>query len=1367
VEGLEGPFLREPDEAEQFGGQWRPRRVLPADGVRWPFVAPSKTQPHPNDLEDAVVRVVGRMTAESTTKSAVVGFAVEVRDGMSWSATRAREIVQAKLVRDGWTLRCVWHHGGRDDRAFQQLVDLLGGKRPKRTIRKAAGESRLVPQLHRPWAFWFVGLLVMMLAGTAAAALDRATSSGGAPVALWAAIGVAPVLGLLSRTFAPQITPLAPSQEDAMVEAALREEQGANAAEDKFIALLLAQLAPPKRSRTVIVEDFGELSPRAQTLVKSYLKQLSKPASKELWLLFSRGRRAGKAVSPGADGQPLNAPVLASLPLATGLDSWYCRQDPLKRPEKQLLLQVRDKRTPPQGDPRLRQRSIGNVVKLPGTGADAGVEVEGALKGLKPVAVRAFALLATAAVAPDPALFSASELADIARDRHDDEELRRLFRAWFPDDGSRAPAAIKAAFNTVADEASALLEDPPEDEADSTLRVIQVYADAFLSADTWAAYELPEQDLAHAFWALYWHGRLQKTWSATVADRLVAHLRAIKEPARMRRLLANRAMERLLEAFEGALGATHALCIGGIVPEFVPGEGSKPALLDQGRLLLAVERGAPDQRRTERLLTAGWFAYMLTGEWTLLDTISGLNGDVEGEPAEVDDPLLGLYREMVPRYTGQPPLPLSRESRMRAAVVDHARARAAWLAGVLGPHVQGEGPPPRIAAAGEAAPAALREIVDRAVARLRKDNDDDAAALDQLTLAHVLLCDALATSRGETDEALGECLQEVPSITAASIARRKRSGRRTHFVLDGLLRQLDATARGCAALAGLSERPGALAPLWGVLTELEGLHVMWHNMELGELADLAILARSTLGLLAGPEARGADHDDGLPDYLVGIGTTRAARVHRMEAELLVGAARLQRNASSGLGPLTRAANAAIDNGLGADLALGLCIVVLRLPNAPDRKLIHEVTAYAIEPHGGHPGVLDVPERRFVEAVLQVVESLESTTSPVAIRAVEVIQAKAEDLRSPWVKDRVSQCLESYRVRVEDPPRGEELEELLERWRDRVYGDTSGANLGQLSPPASYVRDTWYGYPFLLSFLWPASGQADDLVLRDAVRLLAKPTEHDRGHIALAMKVARQLERALAAPSPTHSGSPLAAPRRPQTGAQATAAATATGRIPVLVDYDGLQAGQPRDLSDAEAFQLVLGILREGLDREARMLWPINNWSTYLLLSRHDTEHAAEHLAKAEIWRVEDTKLQADLLVEEHAGGRGFEIFWHHYTRVVELPMDCHRGQLEEALGGSAADIWDLRVEIPEPIVWGSDGLPAGVSCQFIRAGFSLLHADPKTESDEHNAARRTIDEKALEHVMDLYRILIERTTIPEPLREVFREQRARFFEQRP
>jgi hypothetical protein len=1359
--------------------------VLAAPGVKWPFVRPSEEKASPDDLEDAVLRVVARMTAEATTKCAVLGVAVERRDGMSWSATKAREIVASELE-PTWDVRCIWDYADREDKGVRELVDLLGGgdakraqKAVKRSIRRAVGSSSLVPKLHRPWGWWFLGLMIMILFTTLAAAVTNAGKGGTAPL-LWASVALAPVMTLIARVFTPKITPLSPAEADRLLEVALSEAPRKNDAEDRFVSLILERLAP-RRARAMVIEDFGRLSQRTQEVVVRYLGELEHPRQKELWILFSRGRRGGRPAR-GTSEEPLNAPELSTLPLGHNVDRWYCRQTELSEQDKVLVLQLRDRRTPRYGDPRLRQSSIGHVVSPPTTSAEVDApDLSSELRDLSPPVVRAFGLLATAASVSDPATFTSAELADIAREGSYDSELRTLFRDWFPD-GSRSPATIKATFDTLNEELSALLDVTAGDERATRserrrargqgkrtrLGLMPVYADAFLREQTWQRYDLPSQDRAHALWALYWQGKLARTWSAPVADRLVTHLRAIKQPERFRSAREAKLARRLFDAACDAVEGSLALSVAGLTPESRVPDGAlvyRRGLLDQARLLLAVESGVPSRRESERLRTLAWLAYMLTGEQSITETIASLNDDLAetGAVAE-EDVLLALYGETVPSLEGAPATAVETTNELAASVAGHARARAAWFALLLAPVVQWR-PPEDVDAAITAAPEATLSVADGALARLRNGSEDSWAAIDYLTLSHVLLCDALSAWQGRgSGDGAEERREAVTKLATEHIARREHSGRRTHFILDGLVRQLDATGRGCAAVGRSDHGNGALSDLQEALGTLESLHIMWHNMELYELADLAVLAYNTLIILAGPAARAAADGVGLPGHLIGIGTGAGSDVHRIEAEMLLAATRIGVNATSALVPMARAANLAIRDELGADVTLTLSASVLALPNTPEWAQLEPILDYAIEPRAERPGVLDVPEGEFVEAAQMVLETVISTTSPLTLKACEVVRRRAADIASPWLKDRVEQRLEAFRARLDGPPNlPSELNDLLTRWRRRALGSSEPGHEGAAqAAPVAYRIDTRHTYAYVLAFLWDAADTPGNTLVDDALRVLShRDGPVHRGQVVLALNVSRRFEGSGASPG---SFQALPSGQPASVGVGRSTSSTATSPRAVSVSFASVGGAPPRrPPSDSDNFRVALEVLRDGIEAAAASLWPSSNLEIYRRLWKYDEPRRAEYAQRIDYWRAEDERASEEPMFDNAAAGRAFEVFWHHYIRVYELPLDGSREELDEMLMGPPRDIWDPSAAIPEALFHGSDGLARGVCRDFVRAGYYISYAAGKNGvPDAGRGLHDELHDVASANIDDLYRLLVEQAPIPLPLREIFRSQRDRF-----
>ena len=557
--------------------------------------------------------------------------------------------------------------------------------------------------------------------------------------------------------------------------------------------------------------------------------------------------------------------------------------------------------------------------------------------------------------------------------------------------------------------------------------------------------------------------------------------------------------------------------------------------------------------------------------------------------------------------------------------------------------------------------------------------------------------------------------------------------------------------------------PDVLAHQQDALQTLEGLHIMWHNMELYELADLAILAYNTLTMLAGPAATEVADGVGLPRSLIGIGIAAGADVHRVEADMLTAAARIDRNATTALAPLVRAASFAIRDKLGTGVTLTLCQSVLSVPNTPEWDEMEPILQYVIEPHDQHLSILDVPEDSFIAAAQLILESLPTSTSVLAEQASDIVRSRAASIASRWIKDRVDQRLEAYRARLDGPPKDPlELDSLLTRWRERAWGASEpGPFEHASSAPLAYRRETRRTYAFVLSWLWGESDRPGDTLVEDSLRLLSHlDVAAERGEVVLATLIARRFERKVEAAAGSGHAAPAEAPVRPP---GRSTASTSTSTRPTRVSFSSPSGGAlpGRPASDSEALDLSVGILRDGIDAAAPSLWPATNWEIYRRLAQHDEPRRAEHLANADFWRAEDERVQQEPMFEDAARGRAFEVFWHHFQRVPELRLDSDPEQLAEILVGPPEEIWDPSNAIPDPLVYGSDGLPVALCCNFLRAGHYISHVAGQGDVPAvGEGLRDELHEAATARIEDLYRILID----PLPLREIFRRQRDRFLQ---
>ena len=132
-------------------------------------------------------------------------------------------------------------------------------------------------------------------------------------------------------------------------------------------------------------------------------------------------------------------------------------------------------------------------------------------------------------------------------------------------------------------------------------------------------------------------------------------------------------------------------------------------------------------------------------------------------------------------------------------------------------------------------------------------------------------------------------------------------------------------------------------------------------------------------------------------------------------------------------------------------------------------------------------------------------------------------------------------------------------------------------------------------------------------------------------------------------------------------------------------------------------------------------------------------------------------MHEERLVHHVARGRYFEVFWHHFTRVPELPCDLERELVAApAVATGAGD----GGTVPAALVFGADGMPTAVSGEFLRAGHRLFHGAAGTNGGQQE--RDAIDHAAQDEIANLYWLLMERTSVSNELREIFRRQRRRF-----
>jgi hypothetical protein len=1329
---------------EAFEREWHPRTLRSSADGDWPLGAPT-----PANLQEAVIRTVKRLNGERTTgNSAVLGIGVETRDGMTWSAEKVAETVRD--VGADWELRTVTRHAGEADAAFKQLVELVGNRR---TIRRAMRSSTLVPELYRPLA-WLTGAAVLAASvGVAGALLGRLAVGAAAPLSF----GVLVLSGLAlwaANRLAPSLTLMSGADIDQRMAKALAENPEGRESEQRFEAAIVRALDPEHR-RIVILEDLEAVSPWVSNVVTSYLKNRPGTRARQLWVLLARARQPSGS-SPAGQAEPVNVPALNMLRVDGRYSWWLFGQNTLTKAEKKELLEKRGGCYVRREDERVRQRPVGRVVAM------EQIEYEGdrpsmpELDDLTPAELRAFALLAVAARVPDPGAVEAADLGTIARGSNsEDARLTELLREWFPEGDQNAPA-IEDAFDVVARRLLAQLAQPPTGRIRSAMRVRRSFADALCASAAWEARELPSQDLAHAFWCAYSERELlqRRQWSAPVADRLIWHLRAIKEPTRLRSSGRHELADRLFQTAVGGAEAALALCVEGLVPR--PTGDNRRGLYQQARLLLATDAQPPDVARTERLCTSAWLAYQLTGEPAFVGSVNGLSADLgTSPPKEPTDRLLRLYREMVPGVKSTP-LPSSGGHRASAAVLDNARIRAIWLVSILAPMIETKRAP-ELHAAAAAVDAATPAILKGALARLRESSDDNTAALDHMTLIRLVLGETMTAGReGDRVAQARERCELILSFCSGRMARGSNPRVRVHYMLDGLLRHLDATARASLALLGTREARSTDDSLSAALEELENLHVIWHNMELYELADLAAMSRAAFDLVDHPNAMSAAVPGSSGgDYLVGLTAGGAAVMYRMEVALVVGVPRLAWSFPAASVPLLEAANLAITNGMGEQLAAELCRLVLPLSgNTPAVAQAEQIAAYLLDPPG-QAGALDVPDNVLIGIADSLLCCVTSTRSPVGKRVIEAIRTRNVDVASEWVKDRIEQSVEHATAFHDKPPSDpEELAELLSSWRRRAWGEGTAKSPNPREPrPSDYLQATRKLYCDVLAYVLRDSAD-NEQVEADAAKLLAAIPAEERtlGAVQLAYRLCIRLE--LAPPHEAAAGASL----RP-----ASETGTATAPIPFRLSVDVPQAEQPAS-SSRERLALALEVQRSAIAAVAGYLSPGSSCAIYLFLARHhDGQQAIEYRAKGQFWRAADERLKQEALVDQYQRGRYFEVFWHHFRRVPELPLDSDWGQLQALLDNPRAQLWNLAEPIPEPLELDDRENPIRVCSRFVRAGYFLFHSGAEEALSAQAAeTRRHVDAAAGRAIHGLYRLLVQNPRLTPELHEIYRQQRSRF-----
>ncbi len=834
----------------------------------------------------------------------------------------------------------------------------------------------------------------------------------------------------------------------------------------------------------------------------------------ELWVVFD------KAPRPQSErARPSTVHISELVTYGKRFKSWQCRQLLLDDTRKRSLVRKLGPGPFDRNDRRLRYRRIGDIFS--GAKDDTSErELHEQLRDANDDAtVRAFSFLAIAAGVPSPAVLRPADIAAILpvadRDRESDQErgrnrarkrnrgrrrdsgrgqgrsreqdpLRDLLLEWFPENDRRGP--LVAAFRNARD-LEPLFDEPAKGERDR-MRVDVGFADAFAHGyqSFRRDHHLPPADCAHAFWALYWQRQLATdsgSWSAPTVERLVSHLRALREPESVSYLYGEQVARALCEAALFGANAALALCVPGITPRQVTGDATdaddRNGLIDCA-LMLLTEAGTPqDGELLESLLDTAWALYMLRGGSALLQSISAIadrcqidrrqtagsqageprvdelpdepqtgrlqmdESQVDGarvdgstifesqidvarfdgsriEPAESGDPLLGLYLQSLSTDdAGKPPLP-DRSAAGAQAVRDHARVRALWLMEVLEPLLH-RGESAWLSHRAADSDVAMVEIVRRVLARTNTAKSDMFNSLDYATLVLAgLWCTLRQTRGGRLSDALTEPFREVGVAIGQAREARQSSGVRNDFVFKGLLEMLSVIVRAAGTdLATLRE-------------ELTALHMMWYSLELYELADLSGLGCNVYAA-ADPRTR---FDDGAK-CLIGLGGAADRPINVVESEMLAGISRLYESITSGAVPIVEAGCLATQRGLGEGLAFELARLLVTQPLETGDGKGEQLLAVALDVPAGHRDVLEIPDSNLDSRVTQLFNNVAKPEGAVAQRLMSAIAERRRRIRSPWHDDQLDQEYEYWYVgHFGAPAEDDALRELLTRWRTRIW-----------------------------------------------------------------------------------------------------------------------------------------------------------------------------------------------------------------------------------------------------------------------------------------------------------------------------------------
>lgn len=1311
----------------------------------------------PTDLVELVGGRAQRLGAElGTGNKTVLGIAIERRDGMAWSAAAAtRAIRENSSAR--YELRYVSPSGDPRRGGLRELVALIGNER---AIRRAARRSGLVPALRHQWAWWIFSALLLALVNAAAAIFTRiASQPSTAQLVSFGLIAASAAAVTIYRVIAREIGPPIGTSATAKLARVLEDDDGVDAqVEHEFRAALLEKLIP-EATRTIIVSDLDLLADRTRELVLAYIAHPGRRAAEELWVVFERGRRPRRNEK---GSEPLTAPHLTRLRPNPAFGHWWCRQQPLTRNDKVALLVRRDLREPVRDDERLHQRAVADVVATSGKVlAETGEELDVYLQNVEPAVIRAFALLSLAAEVPEPTAISPDDLAAMARGSNARTPAGRLLCNWFPAD-SRTPAAIDQAMQNVGRDLSSLLDLTQSANPGSGLRIAAPAADAMCEVSRWTRpeYDLPHRDHGHAFWALYWQEQLTTRWSASIGERVVTHLRSLRDPVHARRRLGAATSDSLFGAALDSIETSLALCIGGLSADPQGYETPRPGLIEQARMLLAQQRGAQHRAGSAAFLASAWTAFHLTGDPAIVDTIASATGDFMSDCDEPpEDVLVDLYRELLPVKEATREVLLPSRAAGGEAVLDHARTRAAWFALIARPLGDSNLRSEWLLAAASLADAELLGAMERALAGVESASTS-TATVNYLTVVVAAVCVALMKRRGDpVAQPLLDNIRRARAVAVRSMDDDARA-ERGDFILAGVLRQVDSTVAAMELFVSGRDSASESA-LRSNLAALEELHVMWHNLELYDLADLTALSRNALMVLAGSKLKGDPQGRESADYLVGIGEAENGTIYRLEADLLVGTARLAGNWEKASVPLVEGALLAIDRGLGSKLCTELGKAVLGTYGASGNERRALLLGFLLDPDRGDAGLLDVDDTEVATTARMLLTSLGSASSPVAVCVRKAIAGRRDQIASLWWRDLVDEELEWFEI-SEERASAYDRSELLARWQARFW-DTTPHEVDDptTSPPPAYERQTRYLYPWVLGYMLSRDEPADSQYMWEAGRLLASGDASGTGLVYLSAKVAAALESAGFDHDPTKTAAPAPARRavvrfKRSVSSGQWSPAISKSTFPVVADAD---VGDPV----LDTWSRALRIQLDGIEEASRAFPPGFNRSVYQRLARYDRTHAAQLSERADYWRAADEKLQEERLIQLGSGGRFFEVFWHHFHRVPELPCDVDREAIDIALANSRQNppAFGPGVGVPPALLFDANGVPATVCAAFVVTGRYVFY-DAVDKTAAINDVRSIIDADARANIDGLYQLLIERTDVSEYLKSLYRRQRRRF-----